>query len=614
MVGRVLDLTKLISEDTLGVKIAQYFIQWEVYRAEKLKSWKELSQYIYATDTRKTTNSTLPWKNTTTVPKLCQIRDNLYANYMASLFPKRKWLVWEGGNKQSLDKREAIINYMSWVIDQDQFKKEVAKLVLDYIDMGNCFVTVEWKDETQLLDDGKTKVGFVGPVPRRISALDTVMNPTGSDYTQAPKIIRSLVTKGEVKELLERFSTDDTREQYEELWQYMKNIRGHAANFTGTPDQNKNDAYRIDGFQSYWAYLQSDYCELLTFYGDIYDDEKDEFLRNYVVVVADRHKVVYKGPNPSFFGHPPIYHCGWRPRQDNLWAMGPLDNLVGMQYRIDHVENLKADVFDLVAFPVLKIKGFVEDFNWAPMERIYVGDDGDVEMVAPPFQILQANSEIDILEKRMEEMAGSPKEAMGFRTPGEKTAYEVQRLENAASRIFANKISQFEEQILEPLLNAMLELARRNMSETSIRFIDDEYKTEQFKTLSPDDITGTGRIRPIAARHFAEKAERVQNINNFFNSAIGHDPQVSVHFSGLKIAKVFEDLLEIQDYEIVQPYIRISEQADSQRILQAHQQQVAMENGTPAGISPDDYDKDMFGEKPGDAGPPMIPPMGPPTK
>jgi hypothetical protein len=33
----------------------------------------------------------------------------------------------------------------------------------------------------------------------------------------------------------------------------------------------------------------------------------------------------------------------------------------------------------------------------------------------------------------MEEMAGAPKEAMGFRSPGEKTKYEVQRLESAAS-------------------------------------------------------------------------------------------------------------------------------------------------------------------------------------
>ena len=48
--------------------------------------------------------------------------------------------------------------------------------------------------------------------------------------------------------------------------------------------------------------------------------------------------------------------AGWRPRPDNLYAMGPLDNLVGMQYRIDHLENLKSDVFDQIAYPILKIR------------------------------------------------------------------------------------------------------------------------------------------------------------------------------------------------------------------------------------------------------------------
>ena len=613
MVGRVFDIDSAVTEDQLATRISQQYIQWEIYRQEKIKQWEELRRYVYATDTRTTTNATLPWKNTTTIPKLCQIRDNLFSNYMASLFPKRKWLVWQAESKEDSkrQKREAITDYMKYVIDQDGFKKEMAKLILDYIDYGNCFATVEWKDETQVLPD-KTQVGYVGPGIKRISPLDLVMNPTGSDFVNTPKIIRTILTKGEVKELLERFSQESgSHEQYKELWEYMKNLRQHASNFSTNTEKSKNDIYRVDGFTSYRAYLQSDYVELLTFYGDIYDEQSEEYLRNHVVVVADRHKLIYKSPNPSYFGHPPIYHVGWRVRQDNLWAMGPLDNLVGMQYRIDHVENLKADVFDLLTFPPLKVKGYVEDFNWGPFERIYCGDDGDVEAIAPPFQVLQANSEIDVLQSRMEEMAGSPKEAMGFRSPGEKTAYEVQRLENAASRIFANKISQFEEQLLERLLNAMLELARRNMTSTSVRVFDDQMKIETFRTLSPDDITGNGRIRPIAARHFAEKAETVQNLNTFFASAIGADPEIKAHFSSQKMAELFEDLLEIQDYEIVQPYVRLSEQADAQRLAQAHQQQVMMEAQTPAGISADDFDQDLTGASGGPSNPMGPTPQGP---
>jgi hypothetical protein len=611
MTGKVLDLDKLITEDQLGGIITNFWLDWNMRRQEKVADWAELRRYVYATDTSKTSNSKLPWKNKTTIPKLCQIRDNLYANYMASMFPKRKWLVWEANESgaNSKDKREAIQNYMAYVIDQDSFKTEVSKLVLDYIDYGNCFATVEWQDETQQLDD-KTKVGYVGPAIKRISPLDIVINPTAPNVISSPKIIRSLVSLGEVKEMLERFGRDDTRPQYEALWAYLKDIRMAARNFTGTTEKSKNDSYRVDGFQSYQAYLTSNYCELLTFYGDYYNPEDDTFHKNQVVVIADRHKVIFKGPNPSYFGHPPIYHCGWRTRQDNLWAMGPLDNLVGMQYRIDHIENLKADVFDLITFPPLKIKGYVEDFVYGPMERIYVGDDGDVSMMAPPFQVLQANQELASLEAKMEEMAGAPKEAMGFRTPGEKTMYEVQRLENAASRIFVNKIAQFEEQLIERLLNAQLELARRNMNPSSIRVFDDEFKLNTFQTLTADDITGNGRIRPVAARHFAEKSEMVQNLNSFFQSPVGQNPAVFQHFSSIAIAKLFEDLLEVQDHELVQPYIQLSEQADGQRLAQAHQQQVAMEAGTPAGISSDDHDADLTGQPPG---PPQgQPPQGPP--
>jgi hypothetical protein len=354
-------------------------------------------------------------------------------------------------------------------------------------------------------------------------------------------------------------------------------------------DMSVKDAYfQVDGFTSFQAYLQSDTVEVLTFYGDMFDWETQTLYPNHKIMVVDRHKVISKKPNPSYFGFPPIFHVGWRPRQDNLWAMGPLDNLIGMQYRIDHIENLKADVFDLLTFPPLKVKGYVEDFNWGPMERIYIGDEGDVEMMAPPFQILQANVEINNLASLMEEMAGAPKEAMGFRSPGEKTAYEVSRLENASSRIFANKIVQFEEQFEERLLNAELELARRNLDGViSFPVFDDDFNIQIFTTLTPQDITGAGKIKPMAARHFAEQAELVQNITNFYSSGIGQDPDVRMHLSAIQIAKLFENVFKIEDYEIVQPYIRISEHADAQRLAQAAQEQVDMEQQTPTGIGTD---------------------------
>lgn len=587
MTGRALELLNVISPDLLATRLTERWIEWETLRRNKKTDWEEIRRYVYATDTTYTTNAQLPWKNKTTIPKLCQIRDNLYSNYTATLFPKRKWLEWEANERDSnsVQKRDAIINYMAWCIDQPSFKHEIDKIILDYIDFGNCFATVEWTDQRVQRQDGRTQSGFVGPTVRRISPLDIVMNPTAEGFLQSPKLIRSVISMGELREMLERMSTDENRESYEQLYEYLKNIRFHARTFEGDWTQ-RDRLYDMDGFTSFRAYLLSDFVEVLTFYGDWFDYINDTFEKNRVIMVIDRHKLISNKPNPSFFGYPPIFHAPWRKKQDNLWGMGPLDNLIGMQYRLDHMENMKADIVDLCTYPVQKIKGFVEEFIWQPGEKIFTSDEGDVELIVPEVQPLQLNMEMQRLEDTMEAMAGAPKEAMGFRSPGEKTKYEVQRLENAASRIYQNKINQFEEQIIEPLLNAMLELARRNMvGTTAIRVFDDDFKVASFQDLTVEDITGIGRIKPIAARHFAEQAEIIQNLTNLTGSALWQ--AIQMHFSGKKLAKIIEDIFDLKDYELVTPFVALAEQAEGQKLVQALQEQLAQQTQTATGMGED---------------------------
>lgn len=591
MTGKVLELQSIIEPDQLATRITERWLTWDMQRVTKKNSWEEVRRYIYATDTTQTTNAQLPWKNKTTVPKICQIRDNLYSNYTATEFPQRKNVIWEADerNANSVAKREAITNYMTWVMSQPSFKHEMDKCILDYIDFGNCFATVEWVDQRVNMPD-KTQAGYLGPQVKRISPLNIVFNPTAENFLESPKIIRSLISLGELKNLLEKMSSDENREEYEKLYKYLKEIRYHAQTYNGDWTQNDH-LYQMDGFTSFRNYLQSDTVEVLTFYGDIYDYDNDMFKKNRVITVVDRHKLIGDKPNPSYFGYPPIFHVPWRKKQDNLWGMGPLDNLIGMQYRLDHVENMKADVFDLVTYPVIKVKGFVEDFVWQPGEHIFVSEEGDVEMVTPDVQALNANLEMDRIEQRMEEMAGAPREAMGFRSPGEKTKYEVQRLENAASRIFQNKIKQFEEQFVEMVLNAMLELARRNMNGTqTIKVFDDEFNLATFQTLTVEDITGIGRIKPVAARHFAEQAELIQNLTNLTGSGLW--PTVQPHFSGVKLAKILENVFNLEDYEVVTPFVSLAEQAEGQKQMQAYEEQVHMASQTASGIGAD-YDMNI---------------------
>ena len=584
-----------MTPEGIACSISDMYLRFEQLRAHKMREWEEIQRYVFATDTTQTSNKALPWSNKTTIPKLCQIRDNLVANYVAALFPKRKWIMWEADSEadSTLAKKKAVEQYMDWVVDRNEFHDEVTKLVTDYVDYGNCFATIDWVDKTSAMGDGTQRYGYVGPVPRRISPVDIVFDPTVSAFEDAPKVVRSYTSIGELKKKILKQAADLTNDAeaqaLRDLANYLEEYRSTALSFDGSVTV-KDAIYEVAGFSSWRDYLASGTCEVLTFYGDIYDPETGSFQENRIITVVDRHRVVSNIENPSYLGKSVIFHAGWRIRPDALWAMGPLDNLVGMQYRIDHLENMKADVFDLIAYPLIKVKGSVEDFEWKPFERIYTSEEGDIELISPPFQVLAADNQIGILEAKMEEMAGSPREAMGFRTPGEKTMYEVQRLEMAAGRIFQAKIVQFERQIVEELLNAMLEVARRRISNASIRVFDNDLKVTDFQSVTPEDISGNGRIRPVAARHFAEKSTMVQNINSFFGSAIGSDPLVRAHFSTVKLAKVFEYLLDLDQFQLVMENIRISEQAEAQQLANSAAENVAVASQTPAGIVEGDVD------------------------
>ena len=594
MTGTVLDLTEELTNkrESLALVIARKWSEFEGYRSTWMTQTAELRNYLFATDTKSTTNKQTPWKNSTTMPKLTQIRDNLHANYVAALFPNADWLSWEGDDlsDETEAKRGAIEAYMRTKLHQDRAEIVFSRMLLDYIDYGNCFATVEWVDES--VTDPITKVvtrGYVGPRPVRISPFDIVFNPTVASFASSPKIIRALVTLGELAKKAKNLPAESLEKKLlTEALEKSAHTRGIVQSMS-QGDSLKAEGFMIDGFSSIQNYYGSDYVELLTFLGDLYDVHTGELLENHIVTVMDRCYVVDKRPNPNWTTSPGVFHAGWRLRPDNLYAMGPLDNLVGMQYRIDHLENLKADVFDIIAYPMLKIKGYVEAFQYAPGNRIFVGDDGDVEFMHPDVTVLNADAQIEVLERRMEEMAGAPREAMGIRSPGEKTKFEVQVLDNASSRIFLNKITHFEKTFFELVLNYMLLIARRNMSSTDVvRTLDSELDAVIFSTITKEDIAANGVLRPRGASHFAQRANALQNAVTLLNSAVAQDEAVKVHLSGKKIAQMFEELSDLKEFKIFGDNIRVMEMSETQRLMAAAGEQTEVAGATPPGITEGD--------------------------
>lgn len=576
MAGKNIDVETFIKHDQMAAEIAQYWTEWNNLRQPKLSEWKELIKYLYATDTTTTSNALLPWSNTTTTPKLTQISDNLHANYVAALFPRRKWMRWEASAKSPKlrDKKKAVEAYMQSKLRASHFVDTMTELAHDYVNFGNCFATVDWVNDFTIKKTGGVTNHYTGPVAVRISPYDICFNPTAPSFEKAPKIIRQIMTLGEAKRLID---TDTSKGYYEGVFDKMMHARQTVKNAGNGTSYEKGEAYTADGFSDIRQYYGSNYVEILTFYGDIYDQEKNEYLADHVVTIVDRAYVLQAVESPSWLGSAPIFHAGWRKRPDNLWAMGPLDNLVGMQYRIDHLENLKADVFDQIGVPMLKIKGEVEDFDFAPGERIYLGEEGEVSYLAPDSTALNADFQIAEIERKMEELAGAPRAAMGIRTPGEKTAFEVDRLETSANRIFEHRTAHFESVFVEPLLNAMLEAGRRNMEKPeNVKVFDEEVGQEFFQQVKKSDLQTEGYLYPLGARHFAERARRVQNINQLYQIK-AQDPSVGVHISGKKMAEIITE--EMGEEELYGENIALEEQNETLRkqeeIEVSHEEELA---------------------------------------
>jgi len=306
-------------------------ITWENWDALR-NPWKvrtrELRDYLFATDTRSTSNAKLPWKNNTTVPQLTFIRDILHAHYMAAIFPNDEWFVWQPRNLESSKKKlsKAITSYMKVKLDQSQFVVEVSNLIYDFIDYGNCFAMADFRRE---MDADRQNILFEGPIQRRISPYDIVFDPTVDRFEDSPKIVRSIMTLAELMVKME----DDPGLMYDKS--VVSRLVGKKQALRGYPrkDIEKMSGLRIDGFGSTYDYLNADTVELLEFRGDWFDVQTGTLHRNQVITVLDRVYILRQVDNPSYMKNN-IFHAGWRKRPDNLWAMGPLDNLVGRTLRL----------------------------------------------------------------------------------------------------------------------------------------------------------------------------------------------------------------------------------------------------------------------------------------
>lgn len=530
-----LEIKILQEPESLAIAIANKFVAWENSRDKWYRNARETLENLYATSTDEIYNQPHDTDNKTHIPKMTQIRDMLITYYLDAMFGLPDYIEWEPYDSNSTDvsTKNTLKNITKQMLDDSGFKETIRQIVEDYVDYGNAFATV-----VPYVNTLRDSIIYSGPKVVRLNPMDIFFDPLATSFEKSPKIIRTVLTLGELLQSTESMPNDGNmyKEALNKAIQKRKDIYSMLTN--SNRDSIVDDMCRIAGFDSWSQYYQSDTVELLTFYGDLYDIESNKLYKSSRIVIMDRSYVLLNEPITDHGFGCNIFKSGWRDRKDNLWSMSPLDNIKGMQFMIDFLENKRADVFNFIANPIIVTQGDAEMPEYLyPGAHVGLDTDATLTFARPDATALQADLYVDRYIALMEEMAGMPKEAMGFRTPGEKTAFEVSQLNTAASRLFNEKVHKFELEMLEPLLTLMIRVFMEDNNRVIMVKRVTENGTEIFEEVSLDELKAEGRFIATGSTTYTEKAKIAQTLMQLSNTALYADQLVSNWINPEAVAK-----------------------------------------------------------------------------
>ena len=564
------------NKSALAADISMYKHEWNSARSSACDMWAEIDSYIHATDTSMLEGGEF-FDHKTFIPIISEIHEDLIAIIFSTVFPHEDWLSWKGYDAKAIatEKRRKLISMIKQVHALNGFSTTFRKVIDDLVRYGNCFTKVNFVNETET-EDGETVSGYLGPKPIRISPYDIVFNPTAPEFSKTPKIITSLLPTGEFKEFVESLGEKNELSS-ESLSQLLSRRAGGS---TDNSDRYKDQQYIPAGFGTVKEYYTSGMIELLWFYGDVYDEDTQDVHKGRCIISVDGDTIIYDGFEPKS----KIFKGSWKPRPDNLWSQGPLDNLLGISYMINHRENSKNDSIDKFANPDRAYVGDVEEIydEVTGQTKYIMPEGGSVQDIVPDATVLTYDNQIQMHVEMARRAARIPQQLSGFKTSGEKTAFEVQNLNDGAFRGFINKAMQFEEDVIEPCVTAELRVAKENFSTVISVLEEDEEGIISVLEVTEEDLSSNGKLIPFGARRFSRNLQQLAGLQN-----LTQGPMYQIlgkHFNTYDLARVWESLNGFENYQVIKKFAAIDEAMEEQEATMLAQQEMEQNMSQPSPI------------------------------
>ena len=560
-------------EDAALIKeLTQLFDNYETARGVWDEEVDEITSFVFATDTKETTNSKLPFHNTTTIPKLAHIRNNLVVAYTSQLIPNSQWIQFAANDEadDSADVRQAVEGYVRSKSAASELELTVNRLVQDWVDTGVAAAQTRYVNRKVRNGLGAMNSTYSGPDSTRLDPRCVFWDATASNIRDANKVVRQVMSLGDLKQEVADDTGLLTEEQFQEIRETYSLLNSGG---TGSAANQMKSNFAKAGFGEMEQYYSSNQVELLTFYGTFYDTESDVLYQNYKITIANRKVVLAKEPSSKWAAEGGLHISIYETRRNCLIPISPLARVVGLQYKIDKLENLRADVFDRIANPPIVEIGDVTftGTRGAPGSRYRVTEGGDVKELTSSTPVLSADMQINNALSMMDDLTGNPREALGTRTPGEKTKFEVQILDQGQNRMFRYNLRKFEIEMLNPILNDYLGLGRLYMDASDIIEIygNDNIKISEFVNVTKASLGSGGRIRALGASIFSEKANILQTLMTMLNGPVGQ--LLSPHVSRAKLYRAIERLGDLEGFDLFLQNIGVQEDMQTKTLAEKAQ-------------------------------------------
>ena len=139
----------------------------------------------------------------------------------------------------------------------------------------------------------------------------------------------------------------------------------------------------------------------------------------------------------------------------------------------------------------------------------------------------------------------------------------------------------------------MLESAKRNLDLPELaKVMDDDFGVADFLSVTKEDLTARGKLRPIGARHYAARAQLMQNMLGVFNSPIGQ--YIAPHISAKKLANMVEEYMGFEKFDFIKDNAALFEGAEQEQLRMQIQQDLQAQVSQPS-MEERSLDQDLEG-------------------